>query len=104
MGLELPARVDGGGYRRVAPALHQKLGFPSILWGAVTGRVPSGGIVNAIANGVSNAGSESVNSRVQALKRRANGYRSRARFRDAIMFHLGGLALYPAIAVPLKSQ
>lgn len=62
------------------------------------------GIINAIANGVSNAGSESVNSRVQALKRRANGYRSRARFRDAIMFHLGGLDLYPGTAIPLKFQ
>ncbi len=62
------------------------------------------GIINSILHGVSNAGSESVNSRVQALKRRANGYRSRPRFRDAIMFHLGGLDLYPTTAVPLKSQ
>ncbi len=52
------------------------------------------GIVNAIVHKVSNAVSESVNSRIQALKRRANGYRNRARFRDAIMFHLGGLDLY----------
>ena len=58
------------------------------------------GIVNAIVNGVSNAGSESVNSRVQALKKRANGYRRRPRFRAAILFHLGGLDLYPACSVP----
>ena len=62
------------------------------------------GIINAIVHGVTNAGSESVNSRVQALKKRANGYRSRARFRDAIMFHLGGLDLYPAATVPHKCQ
>ncbi len=53
------------------------------------------GIVNAITLNASNAASESVNSRVQALKKRANGYSSRRRFRDAIMFHLGGLDLYP---------
>ncbi len=56
------------------------------------------GIVNAITLNASNAASESVNSRVQALKKRANGYRSRQRFRDAIMFHLGGLDLYPRTA------
>ena len=53
------------------------------------------GIVNAVVKGVSNARAESVNSRVQELKRRAHGYRNRARFKDAIMFHLGGLDLYP---------
>lgn len=42
-----------------------------------------------------NAGAESVNSKVQALKRHANGYRNRARFRDAIYFHCGRLDLYP---------
>lgn len=62
------------------------------------------GIINAIVHRISNAGSESINGRVQALKRRANGYRRRARFRDAIMFHLGGLDLYPAKAVPLECQ
>jgi len=53
------------------------------------------GIVNAIVLRVSNASSESVNSKVQDLKRRANGYRNRQRFRDAILFHLGRLDLYP---------
>ena len=62
------------------------------------------GIVNSVVHGVTNATSESINSRVQALKKRANGYRSRARFRDAIMFHLGGLDLYPRCFNPLKSQ
>ncbi|MEM1449608.1 MAG: transposase [Planctomycetota bacterium] len=62
------------------------------------------GIVNAIVHRVSNAGSESINSRVQALKRQANGYRNRARFRDAIHFHLGDLDLYPRPPLPLKCQ
>jgi transposase len=56
------------------------------------------GILNAITLNTLNAASESVNSRVQALKKRANGYRNRARFRDAIYFHLGGLDLYPTRA------
>lgn len=53
------------------------------------------GIVNAIVLGATNAAAEGVNSRVQDLKRRANGYRNRQRFRHAILFHLGGLDLYP---------
>jgi len=53
------------------------------------------GIVNAIVLKVTNARSESINSRIQSLKRRANGYRNRARFRAAILFHLGRLNLYP---------
>ena len=56
------------------------------------------GILNAITLSTSNAASESVNSRVQALKKRANGYCNRARFRDAIYFHFGGLDLYPTRA------
>ena len=62
------------------------------------------GIINAVLLRATNAASESVNSRVQALKRRAHGYRNRARFRNAIMFHLGGLDLYPRPAIPLKTQ
>ncbi|MEL6430305.1 MAG: transposase, partial [Planctomycetota bacterium] len=53
------------------------------------------GIVNAVVHRATNASAEGINSRVQALKKRANGYRNRARFRDAILFHLGGLDLYP---------
>lgn len=57
------------------------------------------GIENAIVHQTSNAASESINSRVQALKRRANGYRNRERFRNAIYFHLGGLDLYPRTSI-----
>ena len=42
-----------------------------------------------------NAGSESVNAKVQRIKRAAGG-RNRERFKHAILFHLGGLDLYPA--------
>jgi transposase len=46
---------------------------------------------------ITNAGSESMNSKIQAVKRRACGFRSRLRFRNAIYFHCGGLDLYPAM-------
>jgi transposase len=44
---------------------------------------------------ITNAGSEAINSVVQMLKKRAFGYRSFQNFRIAILFHCGGLALYP---------
>lgn len=54
------------------------------------------GIVNAMNLRTTNAASESVNAKVQRIKRTACGFRSRDRFRNAIYFHLGGLDLYPA--------
>jgi len=51
------------------------------------------GIVNAIVTNQSNGRAESVNSKIQHIKRRACG------FRNAIYFHLGGLDLYPKAAV-----
>lgn len=56
------------------------------------------GILTAIISRATNALGEGMNSRIQALKRRACGYRNRERFRNAIYFHLGGLDLYPASA------
>jgi len=61
------------------------------------------GIVNAIVYRVSNAHLESVNAKIQALKKRACGYRNRDRFRNAILFHTGGLDLYPALATHTDS-
>jgi transposase len=40
---------------------------------------------------VSNAMVEAVNSGIQRIKRIACGFRSRERFRMAILFHFGGL-------------
>lgn len=54
------------------------------------------GIVNAIVLKSHNGHSESMNSRIQRIKRRACGFRNRERFRTAIYFHCGGLDLYPA--------
>lgn len=53
------------------------------------------GVINAATSDVTNAMSESVNAQIQRIKKRACGFRSRPRFREAILFHLGGLALYP---------
>lgn len=53
------------------------------------------GIINATKYKVTNAKAEGINSKIQALKKRACGYRNRQRFREAILFHLGGLNLYP---------
>jgi len=54
------------------------------------------GVLNAIAQRVTNAHLEGLNTKIQWLKRSARGFRNRDRFRHAIYFHLGGLDLYPA--------
>lgn len=61
------------------------------------------GIVNAIFHRTTNATAESMNSKVQRIKNMACGFRNRDRFRDAILFHLGGLDLYPALPTHTKS-
>ena len=53
------------------------------------------GIINAIMAKTSNAVAESKNARIQRIKKMACGFRSRKRFRMAILFHLGGLDLMP---------
>ena len=53
------------------------------------------GIINAVVLRVTNARAEGLNSGIQAMKRRACGYRNRENFRNAIMFHFGQLDLYP---------
>ncbi len=53
------------------------------------------GIINAIVMKVDNGGVESINSRIKMIKVRSRGFRNKARFRNAIYFHLGGLNLYP---------
>jgi len=55
------------------------------------------GIINAIILRVTNASAESMNARIQKIKAMACGFRNRARFRTAILFHTGGLSLMPTI-------
>jgi len=38
---------------------------------------------------------EGLNNRMQSLVKKACGYRNRDRFKTDILFHLGGLDLYP---------
>lgn len=53
------------------------------------------GILNAIRLKVNNSMLEAKNNRIQKIKRMACGFRNRARFKNAILFHLGGLDLMP---------
>jgi transposase len=52
-------------------------------------------VLNFFIHRVTNAYSEGFNSTIQALIKRANGYRSRERLKRDLYFHLGGLDLYP---------
>ena len=44
---------------------------------------------------LSNAHAEGINSRIQHLIQQSCGYRNRDRFKRDVLFHLGGLNLYP---------
>jgi len=53
-------------------------------------------ILTYIEMPITNAASESINSRIQLITFRARGFRSASRFERAIMFYCGGLDLCPA--------
>jgi transposase len=53
------------------------------------------GLLSYFAHRITNAGAESLNSRIQAIRVTARGYRNRNNFKTAIYFHRGGLQLYP---------
>jgi transposase len=53
------------------------------------------GILRYAEQRYTNAKSEGVNSRIQLIKHRARGYRNRENFRNAILFHCGGLDMNP---------
>ena len=55
-------------------------------------------IINAIVFKATNVLGESMNAKMQKIKAQACGYRNRQRFRDAIMFRLVRLDLYPRTA------
>lgn len=52
-------------------------------------------ILAYLRNHRTNALSEALNSKIQEIKYRARGYRSRANFRRAILFHCGALDMNP---------
>lgn len=45
---------------------------------------------------ISNGPAEAINNRISELIAKSCGYRNRERFKNDVMFHLGGLNLYPA--------
>jgi transposase len=53
------------------------------------------GLLAYFAHRITNAASESLNSRIQAIQVSARGYHNRDHFKIAIYFHCGGLDLYP---------
>jgi transposase len=53
------------------------------------------GIITYIKHRISNAVAEGINSKIQAIKTSARGFRSFKNFRYAILFHCGGLELNP---------
>jgi len=53
-------------------------------------------IVTYFTHRITNAALEGLNNRIAGLVKKAYGYRNRERFKTDILFHLGGLDLYPA--------
>ena len=54
-------------------------------------------VLTFFAHPITNAVAEGLNSKIQAIKKRAYGFRNREHFKTAIFFHCGGLDLYPVI-------
>ena len=53
------------------------------------------GIMNFFKHRISNGPVEGINSRIAMQWKAACGFRNKARLRTVILFHLGGLNLYP---------
>ena len=53
------------------------------------------GVMAFFAHRLTSATAEGLNSRIQAIRVAARGFRNRQHFKTAIYFHLGGLDLYP---------
>jgi len=54
------------------------------------------GILNYVEYRITNATVEGLNSQIETLWKSACGFRNKKRFRTAILFHLGGLDLFPS--------
>ena len=52
-------------------------------------------ILTYLKHGITNATSESINSKIQWVKYTARGFRNFENFRNAIYFHCGDLDLVP---------
>jgi transposase len=56
------------------------------------------GVMAFFSHRLTSATAEGLNSRIQAIRVAARGFRNREHFKTAIYFHLGGLDLYPRAA------
>ena len=56
-------------------------------------------VITYLRHRITNAGSESLNAKIQWVKYTARGFRNRQNFINAIYFHCGGLDMNP---VPTK--
>ena len=54
-------------------------------------------IVSYFRHRITNAALEGINNKIQSLIKKAYGYRNTDRFKTDILFHCGGLNLYPEI-------
>ena len=70
--------------------------IPEMVKAGLTVRKYFWGILNAIRFKATNGIVEAKNSSIQQIKRMARGFRNRDRFRNAILFHLGKLDLFPS--------
>ena len=83
-------RFFAGWYRW---ATHSQL--PEMISVARTLKRHFANIITYIRKPITNATAESLNAKIQMIKFRARGYRNEGRFEAAILFHCGGLDLYP---------
>jgi len=74
-------------------ATHSRLA--PIIDAARTLKRNGGGLLSHFLFPITSAGAEGLNSRVQAIRVSARGFRNREHFKTTIYFHLGELALHP---------
>lgn len=74
-------------------ATHSKL--EPIIKAAKTIKEHAENILTFVYYRITNALSEGINSKIQAIKQMARGYPNREHFRAAIFFHCGKLDMYP---------
>jgi transposase len=74
-------------------ATHSKL--QPVIDAAKTLKRHEDGLLSFFAHRITSAGAEGLNSKIQAIRVSARGFRNRENFKTAIYFHCGGLDLYP---------
>jgi len=79
-------------------ATHSRLA--PMIKAARTVRSHLANVMTFLTHRITNAVAEGINSKIQTIKQKACGYRNRDNFRTAILFHCGGLSLYPRAAAP----